>query len=91
MLGLPPHLQKRLYFPFKPSLDSCGVRRNYTGVLTSLNKVEFRMDIPAVTREYTPDSCRNSRYPMAHTPRWEMILDFPALGAEESRVLNQTG
>ena len=25
-----------------------------------MNKLEFRMDIPAVTREYTPGSCRNS-------------------------------
>ena len=24
-----------------------------------MNKLEFRMDIPAVTREYTPGSCRN--------------------------------
>ena len=25
-------------------------------ILTSMNKLEFRMDIPAVTREYTPGS-----------------------------------
>ena len=56
-----------------------------------MNKVEFRMAIPAVTREYTPRSCRNSRNAMTHTPRWEMRLDFPALGAEQSRVRNQTG
>ena len=49
------------------------------------------MAIPAVTREYTPGSCRNSRNPMTHTPRREMTLDFPALGAEASRVPNQTG
>ena len=49
------------------------------------------MAIPAVTREYTPGSCHNSRNPMTHTPRLEMSLDFPALGAEQSRFLNQTG
>ena len=49
------------------------------------------MAIPAVTREYTPGSCRNSRNPMTHTPDREMSLDFPALGAEQFRVLNQTG
>ena len=56
-----------------------------------MNKVEFRMAIPAVTREYTPGSCRNSRNPMTHTPRREMSLDFPALGAEQTRFPNQTG
>ena len=56
-----------------------------------MNKVEFRMAIPTVTREYTPCSCRNSRNPMTHTSRREMSLDFPALGAEQSRVPNQTG
>ena len=49
------------------------------------------MAIPALTREYNPGSCRNSRNPMTHTPRWEMSLDFPALGAEGTRVPNQTG
>ena len=49
------------------------------------------MAIPAVTREYTRGSRSNSRNPMTHTPRREMRLDFPALGAEQSRVLNQTG
>ena len=49
------------------------------------------MAIPAVTREYTPRSRRNSRNPMTHTPRWEMRLDFPPLGAQQSRVLNQAG
>ena len=56
-----------------------------------MKKVEFRMAIPAVTREYTPSSCRNSSNPMTHSPRREMRLDFPALGAEQSRVQNQTG
>ena len=49
------------------------------------------MAIPAVTREYTPGSFRNWRNPMTHTPRREMGLDFHALGAEQSRVPNQTG
>ena len=61
MHGLPPHLQKSLYCPAKPSLASRGVRHNYTGVLTSLNKPKFQMAIPAVTREYNPGACRNSR------------------------------
>ena len=48
------------------------------------------MAIPAVTREYTPGSCRNSRNPMRHPPRQEMRLNFPALRAEQSRIPNQT-
>ena len=49
------------------------------------------MASPAVTQEYTPGSFGNSRNPMTHTRRWEMRLDFPTLGAEQSRVPNQTG
>ena len=56
-----------------------------------MNKLEFRMAIRAVTREYTPDSCRNSKNPVTYTLRREMSLDFPTLGAEQSRVPNQTG
>ena len=56
-----------------------------------MNKVEFRMAIPTVTREYTPHYCHNSRNPMTHIPRWDMRLDFPAFRAEKSRVPNQTG
>ena len=48
------------------------------------------MTIPAVTREYTTGSCRNSRNRMKHHPRWEMRLDSPALHAEQSRIPNQT-
>ena len=44
------------------------------------------MAIPAVTREYTPGSCRNWRNRMRHPPRWEMRLDSPALHAEQSRI-----
>ena len=40
------------------------------------------MAIPAVTREYTPGSCRNSRNRKRHPPPWEMRLDSPALHAE---------
>ena len=89
-LRLTPLLQKCLYYPDKPILDSRGVPHNYTGVLTSQNKVEFRMAIPAVTRDYTPGSCRNSRNHMRHPPGMEMRLDFPALHAEQSRIPNQT-
>ena len=48
------------------------------------------MAIPAVTCEYTPGSCRNSRNRMRHPPRWEMRLNSPALHAEQSRFPNQT-
>ena len=48
------------------------------------------MSIPAVTREYTPGFCLNSRNPMRHPPRQEMRLDSPALCAEQSRVPNET-
>ena len=56
-----------------------------------MNQVDIRMAIPSVTREYTPDSCGNSRNPMRHPPRREMRLDSAALRAEQSRVPNQTG
>ena len=49
------------------------------------------MAIRAVTLEYTQRSRHNSTNPMTHTPRREMRLHFPALGAEESRILNQEG
>ena len=48
------------------------------------------MAIPAVTREYTQDSCRNSRNRMRHPPRWEMRLDSPALHADPSHIPNET-
>ena len=48
------------------------------------------MAISAVTREYTPGSCRNSRNPMRHPPRREMRPESPALGAEQFRVPNKT-
>ena len=56
----------------------------------SLNKLESRMAIPTVTREYTPGSCRNSRKPMRFPPRREMRPDSPALVAEQFRVPIQT-
>ena len=83
------HLQKRLYFPAKHSLTSRGVRHNYTGVLTSLNKPEFQMAIPAVTREYTPGACRNSRNLMRLPPCRKMRPDSPVFHAEEFRVPKQ--
>ena len=54
------------------------------------NTLEFRMAIPAVTREYTPGSCRNSRKPRRLPPFPEMRPDCPAMGAEQFRVPNQT-
>ena len=55
-----------------------------------MNKVEFRMAIPAVTREYSPGSCRNSKNPMRHHLRQEMRPESNALGAQQFRVPNQT-
>ena len=55
-----------------------------------MNKVEFRMAIPAVTRVYTPGSCCNSRNRMRNPPRWEMRVESPALRAEQSRIPSQT-
>ena len=57
----------------------------------SLNKLEFRMATPAITREYTPGSCHNSSKPMRLPPRRKMRPDSPALGAEQFHVHNQTG
>ena len=48
------------------------------------------MDIPAVTREYTPGSCRNARKPMRLSPRREMRPNYPALCPEQLRFPNQT-
>ena len=48
------------------------------------------MAIPAVTREYTPGSSRNSRNLMTHPPRREMRPESSELGAEQFRVPNQT-
>ena len=48
-------------------------------------------DIPSVTREYTPGSCRNSRKPMRLSPSLEMRSDSPALCPEQLRFPNQTG
>ena len=48
------------------------------------------MDIPAVSREYTPCACHNSRKLMRLTPRGKMRPNSPALRAEEFLVPNQT-
>ena len=56
----------------------------------SLNKHKFSWYIPAVTREYTPGSRRNSRKTMRLPPRREMRPDSPALCAEEFHVPQQT-
>ena len=56
----------------------------------SLNKLEFRTVIPAVTPEYTPGSCCNSRKPRRLPPHRETRPNSPALGAEQYRVPNQT-
>ena len=47
------------------------------------------MTIPAVTREYTPGACRNSRKLMRLPPRRKMRPNSTALRAEEFRVPNQ--
>ena len=56
----------------------------------SLNKLEFQMDIPTITGEYNPGSCRNSTKHMRLPPRRERRTDSPALGAEQFRVPSQT-
>ena len=48
------------------------------------------MAIRTVPREYTPGSCRNLRNPMRNSPRREMRPEFPALGADQFRVPNET-
>ena len=48
------------------------------------------MAIPAVTQEYTPGFCPNSRNPMRQPPRQEIRPKSTALGAEQFRVPNQT-
>ena len=55
-----------------------------------MNKQKFLMATPAITREYTPGSWRNSRNPMSHLPHQELRPESPSLGAEEFRVPNQT-
>ena len=47
------------------------------------------MDIPTISREYTPDSCRNSRKPMRLPTDQELRPESPALEAEQFRVPNQ--
>ena len=59
-------------------------------MLTSLNQEEFGTAIPAVTREYTPGSCSNTRNHMRHPPPRDTRPESPALGAEQFRVPNQT-
>ena len=48
------------------------------------------MGIPAVSREYTPGSLRNSRKTMRLPPRREMSTVSPALRAEQFRIPNET-
>ena len=55
-----------------------------------MSKVAFRMSIPTVTRVYTPGSCCHLRNPMRHPPRRQRRPEFPALGAEQIRVPNET-
>ena len=52
----------------------------------SMNKQNFLMATPAMTREHIPRSCRNSRNPMSHTIRWEMRLYLPAFHAKQYRI-----
>ena len=55
-----------------------------------MNKLEFRFGIPAVTRQYTPGSCRNSRKPMRLSSPCEMRPESPALCPEKLHFPNQT-
>ena len=56
-----------------------------------MNKQKFLMATPAITREHTPISRRNSRKTMRLAARLEMRPDSPALRAEQFLVPNQTG
>ena len=55
-----------------------------------LNTLEVGMAIPAVTREYSPGSCRNLRKPMKLHPHPEMRPESPALGVEQFCVPSPT-
>ena len=54
-----------------------------------MNRPEFQMAIPTVTREYTPGACRNSRKLMRLPPHRKMRPDSPPFRAEEYHVPNQ--
>ena len=56
-----------------------------------MNKQKFLMAHPAITREHTPGSRRNTRKTMRHAARSEMRPDYPALHTEQFLVPNQTG
>ena len=56
-----------------------------------MNKQKFLMATPAITRELTPGSPRNSRKTMRLAARGEMRPDSPALHAQQYLVPNQTG
>ena len=56
-----------------------------------MNKQKFLIATPAITRELTPGSRRNSRKTMRLTDRLEMRSDSPAMRAEQFLVPNQTG
>ena len=83
-----PHLNLILGTPSNFTFLSCPSYLDR--FLTSMNKLEFRMDIPAVTREYTPGSCRNSRKHMRLSLPLEMRPDSSALCPEQLRFPNQT-
>ena len=57
----------------------------------SMNKQKFLMANPAITREHTPGSHRNSRKTIRLAAPGEMRPDSPALRAEQFLVPNQTG
>ena len=57
----------------------------------SMNKQNFLMTTPAITREHTPGSRHNSRKTMRLAARCEMRPDSPALHAEKFLIPNQTG
>ena len=57
----------------------------------SMNKQKFLMATPAITREHTPGSRRNSGKTMRLAARLEIRPDFPALREEQFLVPIQTG
>ena len=56
-----------------------------------MNKQKFLMATPAITREHTPGSRRNSRKNMRLAALRETRPDSPALRTEQFLVPNQTG
>ena len=65
-----------------PGVAALGAVMTFLSDNPAIISLSKDMDIPAVTREYTPVSCRNSSKPMRLSPPCKMRADFPALCPE---------